>query len=64
LSTVRNADVILVMQEGKIVEKGTHEELMTKDGCYAALTHGRAKVPTELPIQPLEPVYTFAQPAQ
>lgn len=37
LSTIRNADKILLMQHGDIIEQGTHEELMTKDGAYAAL---------------------------
>lgn len=37
LSTIREADVILVMNEGKVVEKGNHAELMEKNGFYAKL---------------------------
>lgn len=37
LSTIREADVILVMKEGKIVEQGTHEGLLAKNGFYSEL---------------------------
>lgn len=37
LSTVRNADCIVVINDGQIVEKGTHDELLKKKGAYAAL---------------------------
>lgn len=37
LSTVRNADLILVMRDGDVVESGTHEDLMEKGGFYSEL---------------------------
>ena len=37
LSTVRNADLILVMDNGDVVEQGTHSELLKKNGLYARL---------------------------
>ncbi|MGE0395715.1 MAG: ABC transporter ATP-binding protein [Kofleriaceae bacterium] len=37
LSTIRNADQIVVMAQGQVVESGTHDQLVAKDGYYAAL---------------------------
>ena len=37
LSTIREADVILVMRDGKVVEQGRHEDLLAENGFYAQL---------------------------
>ncbi len=47
LSTIRDCDEIIMMQEGKIVERGTHEELMQKHGAYASLMNAENKLPEE-----------------
>jgi subfamily B ATP-binding cassette protein MsbA len=39
LSTIENADVILVMDKGRIIEKGTHQELLALNKAYAKLHH-------------------------
>lgn len=37
LSTLKNADLILVLKDGDIIEQGTHKELLAKGGFYADL---------------------------
>jgi ATP-binding cassette subfamily B protein len=46
LSTVRDADQILVLDKGQIAERGTHEELLERGGLYAAL------VARDVPVEP------------
>jgi ATP-binding cassette subfamily B protein len=48
LSTVRDADQIVVLDKGQIIERGTHEELLERGGAYAALV---ARDVTEEPVE-------------
>ena len=41
LSTVRNADILLVMKDGHIIEQGTHNELVKKGGFYSNLYYAQ-----------------------
>jgi len=47
LSTIRNADRILVMRDGNIVEQGTHEELLARQGFYYELYQSQFLLPVE-----------------
>ena len=40
LSTVKDADLILVMRDGSVIEQGTHDELLKQKGFYTTLYNG------------------------
>ena len=42
LSTIQNSDCIMVLEQGRIIERGTHEELLEKKGRYYQLYTGNA----------------------
>ncbi|MGN1109345.1 MAG: ABC transporter ATP-binding protein, partial [Oscillospiraceae bacterium] len=44
LSTIREADVILVMKDGHIIEQGNHDQLLKQDGFYAKLYNSQFAV--------------------
>lgn len=48
LSTIRNADKILALKDGEIIESGTHDELLSKEGFYSNLYNSQFKNGTEI----------------
>jgi ATP-binding cassette subfamily B multidrug efflux pump len=50
LSTIRDAHTILVMEHGRIVEQGSHAELLERDGAYSALYHAQFTAPIDEPV--------------
>ena len=57
LSTIKHADQIVVLRDGGIAERGTHEQLMASDGVYRAMVHTqfyrvRSRPPTHTSHRP------------
>jgi ABC-type multidrug transport system fused ATPase/permease subunit len=52
LSTVRNADQVLVIDDGRIVERGVHRELLERGGLYADLYARQFRTPEQEPVAP------------
>ena len=50
LSTVRDADEIAVVENGRVIEAGTHAELLALDGRYAAMVTAQAHAGTEASV--------------
>nr|GMC65605.1 ABC transporter B family member 6-like [Ipomoea batatas] len=61
LSLIKNADYIAVMEEGQLVEMGTHDELITLDGLYAELLkcEEAAKLPRRMPMRNYQEAAAF-----
>jgi ABC-type multidrug transport system fused ATPase/permease subunit len=55
LSTVQNADHIFVIDDGRIVEQGQHDELLARDQVYASLYHTQFKADTRIQSAVLMP---------
>lgn len=62
LSTIRNASRIIVIDDGEVVEQGTHQELLDAHGLYAEMHHAQVGLPTPAPAGLVSPVPPVALP--
>jgi ATP-binding cassette subfamily B protein len=51
IQSVMNADLILVMDKGRIIQKGTHEELLKQDGMYRQIFELQTRIDEELELE-------------
>lgn len=63
LSTVRNSDCIMVLEQGRIIERGTHDELIEKKGKYYSLYTGNFSEETGWGSKPPQPCSPFLRQA-
>ncbi|MFN0248266.1 MAG: peptidase domain-containing ABC transporter [Kofleriaceae bacterium] len=63
LSTVRNSDLIVVMDKGRIVEQGNHDQLLANNGLYAQLIRASQNGPVEMPYEHAFAAAPSASPA-
>ena len=54
LSTIKNADIIYVISDGKVVEEGKHEDLISKEGFYFSLVKEQNKIASKTEVSGIE----------
>jgi ABC-type multidrug transport system fused ATPase/permease subunit len=54
LQTIRGADVIIVLHNGRVAEQGTHDDLLARGGIYAGLYENRPTSPPASAVPPIQ----------
>jgi ABC-type glutathione transport system ATPase component len=64
LSTLRKADLLLVIKDGRLAERGTHAQLLALDGEYARLHHAQASTAARTEVESAEQVPEDTEPSE